>query len=42
MLAIHPTQVAVINAAFTPSPDEIVWARRVVAAFAAECRRGRD
>jgi len=34
MLAIHPAQVAAINAAFAPSPDEIAWAERVVAAFA--------
>lgn len=36
MLAIHPDQVAVINAAFTPSPEEVEHARRVVAAFAAQ------
>ena len=35
MLAIHPDQVAVINAAFLPSEAEIAEARRVVAAFAA-------
>jgi len=35
MLAIHPAQVPVINAAFVPSKDEIAWARRVVEAFAA-------
>jgi citrate lyase subunit beta/citryl-CoA lyase len=35
MLAIHPAQVPVINAAFSPSPDEIIWARRVVEVFAA-------
>ncbi|WP_375391847.1 HpcH/HpaI aldolase/citrate lyase family protein [uncultured Sphingomonas sp.] len=35
MLAIHPAQVAVINAAFTPSADELAQARRVVALFAA-------
>jgi citrate lyase subunit beta / citryl-CoA lyase len=40
MLAIHPAQVAVINAAFTPSPDEIAWARRVVAAFAQNAGTG--
>jgi len=40
MLAIHPVQVAVINAAFTPSPDEIAWARRVVAAFAQDSGAG--
>jgi citrate lyase subunit beta/citryl-CoA lyase len=36
MLAIHPDQVAVINAAFMPSEEEIAEARRIVAAFAAE------
>ena len=35
MMAIHPAQVAVINAAFTPSEAELAWARAVVAAFAA-------
>jgi citrate lyase subunit beta/citryl-CoA lyase len=34
MMAIHPDQVAIINAAFTPSADEIAWATRVVDAFA--------
>lgn len=34
-LAIHPDQVAPINAAFTPSEDERARARRIVAAFAA-------
>lgn len=34
-LAIHPDQVAAINAAFTPSEAELEHARRVVAAFAA-------
>ena len=33
MMAIHPDQVTVINAAFTPSADELAWARRVVDAF---------
>ncbi len=36
MLAIHPNQVHVINAAFTPKRDAIERARRLVAAFAAE------
>ncbi len=36
MMAIHPDQVAVINAAFTPSEAEIAAARAIVAAFAAE------
>ncbi len=35
MLAIHPAQVPVINAAFSPSEDELAEARAVVAAFAA-------
>lgn len=35
MMAIHPAQVPVINAAFTPSPAEIAHARAVVALFAA-------
>jgi citrate lyase subunit beta/citryl-CoA lyase len=33
-MAIHPAQIAVINAAFTPAEEELSWARRVVAAFA--------
>lgn len=33
MMAIHPAQVEVINAAFTPSDAEIAWARRVVELF---------
>ena len=35
MLAIHPAQVEVINAAFTPSAEEIEKAREIVALFAA-------
>ena len=35
MLAIHPAQVDVINAAFTPGPEEIAEAREIVAVFAA-------
>jgi citrate lyase subunit beta/citryl-CoA lyase len=31
--AIHPSQVAVINEIFRPTPAEVEWARRVVAAF---------
>jgi citrate lyase subunit beta/citryl-CoA lyase len=34
-LAIHPAQVPIINAAFTPSAEEIAHAREVVALFAA-------
>lgn len=32
---IHPSQIEGANAAFGPSPEEIDWARKVVAAFAA-------
>ncbi|MCI0913261.1 HpcH/HpaI aldolase/citrate lyase family protein [Pseudomonas putida] len=34
-LCIHPAQVAVIHAAFTPSAEVLAWARRVLAASAA-------
>jgi citrate lyase subunit beta / citryl-CoA lyase len=34
MLAIHPAQVAPINAAFTPSEEELIHARAIVQAFA--------
>jgi citrate lyase subunit beta / citryl-CoA lyase len=39
-MAIHPAQVAVINRAFTASDDELAWARRVVALFAAHPEAG--
>src|SRR5262249_5703588 len=35
-LAIHPAQVAIINAAFTPSEDEVRHAADIVAAFEAQ------
>jgi citrate lyase subunit beta/citryl-CoA lyase len=35
-IAIHPDQVATINACFTPSAEELAHAGRVVEAFAAE------
>jgi citrate lyase subunit beta / citryl-CoA lyase len=34
-IAIHPDQVATINACFTPSDEDLAHARRVIAAFAA-------
>lgn len=40
MLAIHPTQVPVINQAFTPSAEELAEARAIVAAFAANPAAG--
>jgi citrate lyase subunit beta / citryl-CoA lyase len=33
--AIHPAQVPVINEVFSPTPDELGWARRVLDAFEA-------
>jgi citrate lyase subunit beta / citryl-CoA lyase len=40
MMAIHPAQVPVINAAFTPSEEEVAHARAVVAAFEANLDAG--
>jgi citrate lyase subunit beta/citryl-CoA lyase len=34
-MAIHPAQISVINRAFMVSEDELAWARKVVALFAA-------
>lgn len=31
-LCIHPSQVAIVQAALGPTPDELAWAKRVVAA----------
>jgi len=39
-LAIHPAQVPLINSTFTPSAEEVQWARRVVAAFAEQPELG--
>ncbi|MDZ7378629.1 MAG: CoA ester lyase [candidate division KSB1 bacterium] len=39
--AIHPAQLDIINATFSPSPEEIDYARRVVAAFAEAERAGK-
>jgi len=32
-LCIHPDQLAIINAAFSPSPEQLAWAQRVIDAF---------
>jgi len=40
-LCIHPSQVALANDAFTPSPEELAWARGVVAAADEAERDGR-
>ncbi|MFC6836310.1 HpcH/HpaI aldolase/citrate lyase family protein [Halomarina ordinaria] len=34
-MAIHPAQVPVMNEAFSPSDDQVAWARRVLTAHAA-------
>jgi citrate lyase subunit beta/citryl-CoA lyase len=39
-LCIHPQQVAVIHAALAPTPDELAWATRVLAAAADADARG--
>lgn len=39
--AIHPSHVAAINEAFTPSAQELEWARRVFAAAAVAASEGR-
>lgn len=35
MMALHPAQVPIINSAFTPSPEQVAAARRIIEAFAA-------
>ena len=35
-LCIHPAQIAPVNAAFTPAPERLAWARMVRDAFAAD------
>lgn len=39
-LAIHPRQVAVINHAFAPSPEEVAAAERLIAAFESRLAAG--
>jgi len=39
-IAIHPDQVPIINACFTPSDADVAHARRVIAAFAARPEAG--
>ena len=39
-LAIHPAQVAGINDSFSPSAEEVAFAKRLVAAFEAEPHLG--
>ncbi len=39
-IAIHPDQVAIINQAFAPSDEDVIFARRVLAAFEAQSGTG--
>jgi len=38
---IHPSHLAICNAAFTPAPVEVSWSRAVIAAFAAPENAGK-
>lgn len=38
---IHPSQVAIANEIFSPTEEEVAWARRVVAAYDEATREGR-
>ncbi len=38
---IHPNQIETANRLFSPPPDEVAWARAVIAAFADPAHRGR-
>jgi citrate lyase subunit beta/citryl-CoA lyase len=38
---IHPNQIEVCNAAFSPSPDEVAQARKIIAAFALPENKGK-
>ncbi len=38
---IHPKQIEIVNRCFTPSAEEITWARRVIDAFHASQHAGR-
>ena len=37
---VHPSQVPIANEAFAPDPEEVVWARQVVEAFALPSNSG--
>lgn len=41
MMAIHPRQVEIIHAAFTPTPEEVAAAEHLLEAFARHTRAGR-
>jgi citrate lyase subunit beta/citryl-CoA lyase len=33
MLAVHPSQIPIINDAYTPNTQDIAWAKKIIAAF---------
>lgn len=37
---IHPSQIPIANACFSPSAEEIAWAQKVIAAFSVEPNKG--
>jgi malyl-CoA/(S)-citramalyl-CoA lyase len=39
--AIHPSQVAIANEVFSPDPERVEWARRLVAAMNEAVAQGR-
>ncbi len=38
---IHPKTIAAANAAFAPSPEDVAWSRRIIAAHDAAMREGK-
>lgn len=38
---IHPAQITVINKVFSPSPEEIIWAKKVLNAYELAVKEGR-
>lgn len=38
---IHPDQISAANAVFAPAPEEVVWARKIIAAFTLPENKGR-
>ena len=38
---VHPSQVPIANEAFSPSPEELAWARAVIQAYESAAREGR-
>jgi citrate lyase subunit beta / citryl-CoA lyase len=38
---VHPDQVAIANEVFAPSPEDVAWSRKIIAAFAQPENRGK-